>query len=446
MTTTLAPEVFRERRERFLEALGDATAILPAAPVRLRSNDSDHRYRPDSDVLYLTGFEEPECVAVFAPQHPEHQFVLFVRPRDPEREVWDGRRAGVDGAVAAFGADAAYPIAELDTRLPEYVDGCERVAYKLGRDEVFDRRFIEMLASYATSRRAKGPAPHTIFDPGEIVHEMRLHKSPDEIAMMRHAAASSAEAHRAAMASAAPGLRESELEALIEYTFRRLGGIGPAYPSIVGSGANATILHYIENSRRIEDGDLVLVDAGGEFGYYAADITRTWPVSGRFTAEQRAIYEIVLHAQLEAIDRVRPGITQHEIHEGVVRALTEGLVELGLLEGPVAAAVESGAYKTFYMHKTGHYLGIDVHDVGKYKTGKDWRPLEAGMVITIEPGLYIAEDCESVGPQWRGIGVRIEDDVLVTADGHEVLSKDAPKLVADLERIVGSAAGAGVGT
>lgn len=446
MTTKLSPEVFGERRERFLDALGDAVAILPAAPVRVRSNDSDHRYRPDNDVLYLTDFAEPEAVAVFAPQHPEHRYVLFVRPRDPERETWDGRRAGVEGAVSTFGADAAFPIAELEERLPDFVDGRERVAYRLGRDEVFDRRFIELLSSYSTTRRAKGPGPHTIFDPGEIVHEMRLHKSPEEVAVMRHAAASSAEAHRAAMASAAPGQCESEIEALIEYTFRRLGGIGPAYPSIVGSGANATILHYIENSRRIEDGDLVLVDAGGEFAYYAADITRTWPVSGRFTAEQRAIYEIVLHAQLEAIERVRPGISQHEIHEGVVKSLTEGLVELGLLEGPVDEAIENGKYKAFYMHKTGHYLGMDVHDVGKYKTAGQWRTLEPSMVITIEPGLYIAEDCESVGPQWRGIGVRIEDDVLVTTDGHEVLSAGAPKLVADIERIVGTSAGAGVGT
>ena len=269
---------------------------------------------------------------------------------------------------------------------------------------------------------------------------MRLHKSPDELAIMRHAASSSAEAHRAAMAAAMPGMHEYELEALLEYTFRRLGGNGPAYPSIVGSGANATILHYIENSRRIEDGDLVLVDAGGEFGYYASDITRTWPASGRFSAEQRAIYEIVLEAQLEAIAKVRPGITQHEIHEGVVRTMTSGLVQLGLLEGPVDEAIEKGTYRTFYMHKTGHYLGMDVHDVGKYKTGDEWRPLEEGMVVTIEPGLYIAADCESVAPQWRGIGVRIEDDVLVTADGHEVLSDAAPKHVADLERIVGSAA------
>lgn len=440
MTTKLSPHVFRERRERFLELLGETVAILPTAPVRVRSNDSDHRYRPDSDVLYLTDFAEPEAVAVFAPNHPEHQFILFVRPRDPEREVWDGRRAGVDGAVSEYGADIAFPIAELDTKLPEYVDGCERVAYRLGRDEIFDRRFIDLLTSYTTTRRAKGPGPHTIVDPGEIVHEMRLHKSAEEIDVMRHAAASSAEAHRTAMAAARPGQCEAELEALIEYTFRRLGANGPAYPSIVGSGANATILHYIENSRRIEDGELVLVDAGGEYGYYASDITRTWPVSGRFSAEQRAIYEIVLQAQLEAIDRVCPGISQHEIHEGVVRTLTAGLIQLGLLEGPLDEAIANGTYKTFYMHKTGHYLGLDVHDVGKYKTGKRWRPLEPGMVITIEPGLYIAADCESVGAAWRGIGVRIEDDVLVTADGHEVLSAAAPKTVADIERIVGTSA------
>lgn len=441
---TFPPDVFRARRARFLEALGDTVAILPAPPARIRSNDCDYRYRAGSDVVYLTGFEEPDAVAVFAPGHPEHEFVLFVRPRDPEREVWDGRRSGVDGAIAMYGADAAFPIGELDDRLPDYVDGRERIACRLGLDEAFDRRVTELLQSYRTTRRAKGPGPHTVSDPGEILHELRLHKSDVEIETMRRCAALSAEAHRAAMAAGRPGMFEYELEALVEYTFRRQGATGPAYSSIVGSGPNATILHYVENSRRIADGDLVLIDAGAELDFYASDITRTWPVSGRFSAEQRAIYDIVLEAQIEAVGSVRPGVTQHEIHVGVVRSMTEGLVRLGLLEGPVDRAIDDATYRKFFMHKTGHYLGMDVHDVGKYKSGDAWRPLEEGMVVTIEPGLYIAEDCEDVEAAWRGIGVRIEDDVLVTADGHEVLSAAAPKHVADIERIVGSEAAAGV--
>jgi Xaa-Pro aminopeptidase len=437
-------EIFQARRERFMKEMGSGVAILPSSPVRVRSNDTDYRYRPDSDLFYLTGFAEPEAVAVVAPDHKEHKLVLFVRPRDPEREIWDGRRAGVDGAIADFGADAAYPISELDEKLPEYVDGASRLHYRFGRDEEFDRRIVRVLNSYSTSRRAKGPGPSTIVDPGEIVHEMRLYKTPDEVEIMRRAAAITAEAHRAAMAEARPGIFEYELEATIEYTFRRNGASGPSYASIVGSGPNATILHYIENSRRVEDGDLVLVDAGAEYDYYAADVTRTWPVSGRFTAEQRAIYELVLESQVEAIEASRPGVTMHEIHEGVVRTIAAGLVRLGLLEGPAEKAIEAGTYKKFFMHKTGHYLGMDVHDVGRYRDGDQWRKLAPGMVQTVEPGIYIAADCEDVEPRWRGIGVRIEDDVLITESGHEVLTKDAPKAVDEIERIVGSAAAAGV--
>jgi Xaa-Pro aminopeptidase len=436
----LSQDLFRARRERFMKEIGSGVAILPASPVRTRSNDTDYKYRPNSDLFYLTGFGEPEAVAVIAPGHPEHELVLFVRPRNPEREIWDGRRAGVEGALATYGADAAYPIDELDAWLADYVDGREKVYYRTGLDDAFDMRVIRLVNSYRTTRRAKGPGPSAIVDVGEIVHEMRLFKSPEEIELMRRAAAITCEAHRAAMAATRPGVYEYELEALVEYTFRRNGASGPSYTSIVGSGANATILHYVENSRRMEAGELLLVDAGAEYDYYAADVTRTWPVSGRFSPEQREIYELVLASQLEAIEATRPGVTMQEIHDGVVRTLATGLVRLGLLDGPVETAIDEGTYKKFYMHKTGHYLGMDVHDVGSYRDGDAWRKLEPGMVMTIEPGLYIAEDCDEVEPRWRGIGVRIEDDVLVTAGGCEVLTSDAPKTVDEIEKLVGAAA------
>ncbi len=438
-------EVTKSRRERFMDTMGSGVAVFPAAPPRVRSNDTEYRYRPESDLFYLTGFGEPDSVAVLAPEHPDHKFVLFVRPRDPEREVWDGKRAGVGGAMAEYGADAAYPISELEARLPEYLDGRERLFYRLGRDEDFDLRIIRMLNTYRTSRRAKGPGPSSILDPGEIVHEMRLIKSDTDVALMRRAIEISADAHRAAMAAARPGMYEYELEALIEYTFRRSGASGPSYSSIVGSGPNATTLHYVENTRRIGENELVLVDAGAEYACYAADITRTWPASGRFTEEQRAIYEIVLAAQTGAIEMSKPGITMQDVHDFCVRTIADGLVRLGLLEGPVEKVIEAETYKKFYMHKTGHYLGMDVHDVGKYRQGEEWRPLAAGMVMTVEPGIYIAEDCPDVDERWRGIGVRIEDDVLITETGHEVLSAGAPKTVQDLESIVGTAATAGAG-
>lgn len=428
-----------------MDAMGTGVAIFPASPVRIRSNDSDYKYRPDSDLFYLTGFAEPEAIAVFAPEHPEHKFVLFVRPRDPEREVWDGKRAGVEGAVAEFEADAAFTIDEFDEKIFDYLDGRKQLFYRLGLDEDFDLRIIRLLNRYRTSRKAKAPGPAMIVDPSEIVHEMRLLKTEEDLALMRRAAEISAEAHRAAMAAARPGMFEYELEALVEYTFRKNGATGPSYTTIVGSGPNATVLHYIENSRRIGENDLVLIDAGAEYAYYAADITRTWPVSGRFTDEQRAIYEIVLEAQEGAIAMSKPGVTMQEIHDFCVRTIAEGLVRLGLVEGPVNKAIEEGRYKKFYMHKTGHYLGMDVHDVGRYREGEEWRALAAGMVMTVEPGIYIAEDCEEVDERWRGIGVRIEDDVLVTESGYDVLTAGVPKRVEELERLVGSEATADAG-
>ena len=431
-------EALRSRRERFLSQMGHGIAIIPTAPVAVRSNDTDYKFRPDTDFYYLTGFGEPDAVALFMPEHPEHKYVLFVRPRDPERETWDGRRVGVEGAVSKLGADAAYSIEELDEKIFEYLDDREQVFFEFGKDDEFDRRVIGWLHAYKTSRRAKAPAPGTIVNPGEILHEMRLIKTDHDLDLMRRAVDITCEAHKAAMAGTRPGMFEYEIEALTEYTFRRNGASGPGYNTIVGGGPNATILHYIENCDRLEEGTLLLLDAGAEYECFTGDVTRTWPVSGKFSEPQRAIYELVLESQVQAIEMIKPGANTTEIHNRVVQVLTEGLVNLGLLDGPVDKAIEEGTYKKFYMHKTGHWLGMDVHDVGRYRFKDEPRPMRPGMIQTIEPGLYIAEDCEDVDAKWRGIGVRIEDDVLVTETGYEVLSKAAPKTVEEIEALVGS--------
>jgi Xaa-Pro aminopeptidase len=358
---------------------------------------------------------------------------MFVRPRDREREIWDGRRAGVEGAVELYGADAAHPADELADKLAELIANFDDLYYSIGLDPEFDRLVASTVAGLRTRERRGRRAPRRIVDPRDVLHEMRLHKSPDEIAVMRKAAEITSEAHIAAMKAAAPGVNEYELEALLDYTFRRRGGAGPGYNSIVGAGENATILHYIENDQPLADGDLVLIDAGCEYDFYTADVTRTFPASGRFTAPQRKVYQLVLDAQVAAIEMTRPGVTIDEIHEATTLRLTEGMVELGLLEGPAADRIEDGSYKQFYMHRTSHWLGMDVHDVGNYTADGTARPLEPGMVITIEPGLYIAADAADAPAELRGIGVRIEDDILVTEDGCENLTSATPKTVDEVE-------------
>jgi Xaa-Pro aminopeptidase len=435
--------VFQDRREAFMKAMGTGVAILPAAPIRHRTADQDHVYRQDSDFYYLTGFTEPEAVLVLAPHHPEHRVILFVRPRDPERETWDGRRAGVEGAVAKFGADVAYRIDELDAVLPRYLDGQERLYYRLGRFDSFDDRVIGWMASYRTKARSGATGPTTLVDPAAILHERRLFKSPAEVALMRRAATIAAEAHVAAMQATRPGMREYEIEALIEYTFRRRGAMGPSYGSIVGGGENGCILHYQENESELKDGDLLLIDAGAEFDFYASDITRTFPVNGRFSKPQRELYDLVLEAQKAAVETVRPGKTFMEVHEAALRVLVTGLVRLGLLSGEVDDLIAREAYKPYYMHKTSHWLGIDVHDVGAYKIDGQWRTLEPGMVLTVEPGLYVTPGTPGAPEAYWNIGIRIEDDVLVTPEGHEVLTKDVPKEADEIERLMaGSLAGA----
>lgn len=418
-----------------------SVAIIPAAREVTRSHDTEYRFRQDSDFYYLTGFREPDAVAVVAPAR-EKPFTLFVRPRDREKEIWNGRRAGVEGARERYGADEAFPVEEFDAKLTELLDGAGSLYYRLGGGHAeLDQTLIRQLSRMRMMGRRGVRAPQTIIDPGTLIHEMRLVKSDEEVALMQRSADIAAEAHREAMASARPGMKEYEIDALIEYVFRRSGAAAPAYNSIVGSGVNATILHYVDNDAELKDGDLLLIDAGAEYEGFASDITRTFPVGGRFTEAQRDIYQLVLDCQEECVRLVKPGVTLEAMHQRSVEILTEGMVRLGLLRGDVAKLIEEEQYKKFYMHRLGHYLGMDVHDAGAYHKEGQPRPVEPGMVMTVEPGIYVAEDAEDIPDKYRGIGVRIEDDVLVTPDGYRVLTDKAPKQVAEIEALMAEGRG-----
>ena len=476
MTTSpnLAP--FVERRQRFAEAIGESLAIIPAQPEVSRNSDVHYEFRQDSDFFFLTGFDEPDAVAVVNPSHAKERYVLFVRPRDREMEIWNGRRAGVEDAVATYGADAAYPIGELDQKLREYIVDRPSLVYRLG-NPAFDGRVTRLIEQGRTLRARGYVAPGAVVDPGPILDEMRLRRSPAELARHRRACEISRDAHAEAMRFARPGQYEYEVQAALEFVFRVNGSPRNGYPSIVASGPNACILHYRENNRCMEDGDLLLIDAGCEYGYYTADITRTFPVNGRFTSAQRRIYELVLRAQLAGIEAARPDSCYEVVHETARRVLAEGLVELGVLPLTVADSLAMHHYREFYMHGTGHFLGMDVHDVGAYKVRRASRRLEPGMVLTVEPGLYFDPERETatfwlreysedelwedryrlgvaaakkledeekakarkivhpIPKEFRGIGVRIEDDVLITADGCEVLTAGTPKTVAEIERV-----------
>lgn len=428
--------VFAARRDAYLRALGPkAVAVVRSLPERLRNGDAFHAFRQHSDLIYLTGFEEPDATLVLRPGAETERVVMFVRPKDPEHETWDGKRAGVEGAKDVFGADAAYPAAELRTRIGELIANFDELHYTLGLDEDMDHLLGQTLVRLRKTEKKGKAAPRAVVDPRHTLHELRLHKRSEELAALRKAAAISVEAHLAAMKLGRPGAFEHELEAVINYTFRKHGGAGPGYTTIVGAGENATILHYIANRCAIADGDLVLVDAGCEYDHYTADITRTWPASGKFTPAQRAVYEIVLATQKSAIAMAKPGTTLDEIHDHCVKQLTEGMIALGLLTGTAEDRIADESYKKFYMHGTSHWLGLDVHDVGAYTRDGKARPLAPGMVITIEPGLYIAADAPDVPDRFRGIGVRIEDDVAITETGHEVLTAACPKEIAELEAL-----------
>jgi Xaa-Pro aminopeptidase len=426
--------IFEQRRKRFMAQMQDGVAIFFAAPVRKRNNDVDYEYRQDSDFYYLTGFEEPESVFVLAPSNPVQQFTLFVLPRDPEKETWTGIRNGVEGAIKNYGANRAYTINELADVLPQFLQNNPRLYYTINKNPEADRIVFNSLDQVREMHRAGIYPPHEIIDPFEILSEMRLMKTPEDLEILQKAIDLSVKGHIAAMKSAKPGKFEYEIQALIEYVFRSGGSNRNGYPSIVGSGPSSCILHYTRNNRKMEDGDLLLIDAGAEFGYFTGDVTRTYPVNGRFNSQQKTVYEIVLEAQKKAIQKVRPGNTFMQVHEVAVEVLTEGLISIGLLKGTTAENLEKEDYKKYFMHRTSHWLGMDVHDVGKYRKGGEWRALQEGMVLTVEPGLYIGAEEEN----FRNIGIRIEDDVLVTAEGPIVLSRSCPKEISDLENLIGT--------
>ncbi|MGH9970171.1 MAG: Xaa-Pro aminopeptidase [Pyrinomonadaceae bacterium] len=412
-----------------------SVAIIPSAREATRSNDTQYRFRQDSDFLYLTGFEEPEAIAVVAPSR-EEKFTLFVRPRDPEREIWDGRRAGVEGARSEHGADAAFPIVEFDEKLHDILDGADKLYYRLGVNPDLDDTIIRQIARMRALNRKPIHPPRTIIDPAAIVHEMRVLKSAEEIELMQRAADIAAAAHCEAMKAARPGMKEYQIEALIEQIFRREGAAAPAYTSIIGAGTNATVLHYINNDGELRDGDLLLIDAGAEYKGYASDITRTFPINGRFSKAQREIYDLVLETQMSCVEMVRPGTTHDELKSHSVKLLTEGMVKLGLLKGEPEELIREKKYEQFYMHGLGHMLGIDVHDVGVYYYDKQSRALEPGVVMTVEPGLYVSPNSKDVPEQYLGIGVRIEDDVLCTANGPRVLTSKVPKQAEEIEKLM----------
>ena len=430
---------FARRRRQLMRMIGKGgIAILPAAPVRVRNRDVEYAYRQDSDFHYLTGFPEPEAVAVLMPGRGHGEFVLFCRDRNPERETWDGYRAGPEGAVRDFGADDAFPITDIDDILPGMLEQNERVYYTMGLSAEFDQRLLGWVNQLRAAAKSGVTTPTEFVALDHLLHDMRLFKSRGEVASMRKAARIAAAAHVRAMRVCRPGMMEYEIEAEFLHEFRRHNATTSYHP-IIGGGANGCVLHYVENKDRLKEGELLLIDAGCEYEYYASDITRTFPVSGRFSPEQRALYEVVLEAQLAAIEKVRPGNHWDDPHDAAVRVLTRGLVRLGLLKGRVPTLIKNGDYRRFYMHRTGHWLGLDVHDVGDYKVGEAWRILEPGMVMTVEPGLYIAPGSRGVPKKWWGTGIRIEDDVLVTPTGAEVLSADAPKDPDEIERLMRAA-------
>ncbi|HLU61044.1 MAG TPA: Xaa-Pro aminopeptidase [Gammaproteobacteria bacterium] len=427
---------FARRRRQLLRMMGEnAIAIIPSAPEKIRSRDTHFPFRQDSDFWYLTGFPEPEAVAVLVPGRKAAEYILFCREKDAEKETWHGRRAGQEGAIEIHGADDAFPIDDIDDILPGLMENRTRVYYTMGAHPEFDSRVIGWVKRLREQLRSDAGTPHEFVSLDPFLHDLRLYKSAGELKLMRRAAQISAAAHERAMRATRPGMMEWEIEAELLHEFRRHGG-HPAYSSIVGGGANACILHYVDNDAELAAGDLLLVDAGCEYRNYASDISRTWPVNGKFTPEQRALYEIVLEAQLEAIDKVRAGEHWNAPHEAAVKVITRGLVKLGILEGRLPQLIRDGAYRRFYMHKTGHWLGLDVHDVGDYKVGEEWRVLEPGMVMTVEPGIYIAAGMKGVDAKWWNTGIRIEDDVAVTRGAPEVLTAECVKDPGEIEKLM----------
>lgn len=428
---------FASRRKKLMQWMGpNSIAILPASSEKVRSNDVDYHFRQDNDFWYLTGFNEPEAVAVLIPGRKQAEFILFNREKDKKAEIWHGIRLGQEGAMEQLGADDAFPISDIDDILPGLMEGRERIYFDLGANLEFDQQILEWRSQIQAQVKRGASPPGEMIDLRHHLHEMRLIKSTAEIQRMRHAAKTSAKAHIGLMLACQPELNEMHMEAELQYHYVKGGCRFAAYPSIVAGGNNANILHYVENNCELEDGDLLLVDAGCECDYYASDITRTIPINGKFSPQQAALYDLVLAAQLAAIEMVKPGNHWNQIHDKAVEVLTQGLVDLKILKGDVNSLIERKAYQEYYMHKTGHWIGLDVHDKGDYQVHGQPRTLEAGMVLTVEPGLYIDSSNTKAAKKWRGIGIRVEDDILVTKKGYDVLSKDVPKTRDEIEKIM----------
>ncbi len=432
---TLSAEEFANRRRQLMDMVGpEGIVIVPSATLLIRNRDAEHPFRQDSDFQYLTNFNEPEAVAVLIPERAEGEFILFCREKDPKTERWTGRMAGLEGAQTDYQADDSFPIEDIDDILPGLMDRRETVHYSMGVNPAFDQQVMSWVNAMKAKVRSGAHPPHEFVSLDLLLHDMRLYKTAAEIKMMKHAAQTAVRSHERAMKICEPDLNEGQLDAEFLHEFK-WNGMVPAYTTIVGGGENACVLHYIENNQPLVDGDLVLIDAGAEYGCYASDITRTFPVNGKFSESQRLIYQIVLDAQYAAINAAQPGNNWNAPHEAAVKVISQGLLDLGILKGTLAGVIEEEAYKEFFMHKTGHWLGMDVHDVGDYKIDDEWRVLEQGMVLTVEPGIYISPNPD-VDKKWWNIGVRIEDDVLIKRKGNEVLTGSLIKEVADIEALM----------
>lgn len=428
---------FKRRRKQVMQQIGKGNiGIIASAPNQTRNRDVDYPYRQDSDFYYLTGFNESGALAVFIPGREQGEYILFCREFDQKKALWEGAHAGLEGATTHYGADDSFPIDDLNDILPGMLEGKAKVFYPMGRDSDLDHKLLEWINHIRGQSRKYISAPGELVSLEHIVHEMRMFKSAAELKLIRRAVEISTQAHIRAMQICKPGMYEYQMEAEVVHEFMQAGLRAVAYPSIVAAGKNACVLHYVHNNTKLRKGDLLLIDAGAECDHYASDITRTFPISGHFSPAQKQLYQLVLNAQEAAIAEIYPGNPWNKAHEASVLVITQGLVDLGLLFGEVDKLIEEEKYKEFYMHRIGHWLGMDVHDVGDYKINEQWRLLEPGMVLTIEPGLYVQADCETVDPKWRGIGIRIEDDVLVTKQGHEVLTNGVPKTIADIEALM----------
>jgi Xaa-Pro aminopeptidase len=428
---------FSERRDLLADkVLEDSAIIVSAASVKSRISDTEYSYRQDSNFYYLSGYEEPESLILIRPNQDKERFIIFCRDRDPLREQWDGFRTGQEGVIQDYGADAAYSINSIDEIMPKLLEGAKNIYFSMSAPCGVDAKISSWVEDIRKNTRSGAEPPQNLLSLDSILHEMRLIKEGDEMDLMKKAANITTEAHIRAMQSVRPGMYEYQLEAEYLYAFNKNGARSPAYNSIVGGGNNSCILHYVENNAELKDGDLVLVDAGCEYQYYASDVTRTFPVNGKFSPEQREIYSIVLEAHKQSMEQAKPGNKWNLMHEKSVEVIVEGLLSIGLLQGSRDEIIDKGEYSKFYMHRIGHWLGMDVHDVGSYKQDGDWRPLEEGMVMTVEPGIYILDSMEGVDDKWKGIGVRIEDDIAITDSGFEILTPDVPRTIEEVEQTV----------